>query len=49
MEENNWERIAWDENGKPCECKIEAEGIIIDVDMDRLYVHDEKAWMEDIQ
>jgi hypothetical protein len=46
MEENNWVKIAWDENGKSCECKIEAEGTIIDVDEDRIYVQDEKAWRE---
>jgi hypothetical protein len=46
MEEGNWINVAWDENGKSCEGKIEAEGIVIDVYMGRLYVHDEKAWSE---
>lgn len=46
MEKSNWVTIAWDENGKPCEGKIEAEGTVIDIHENRLYVHDEKAWKE---
>ena len=44
MEKSNWVTIAWDENGKPCEGKIDAEGIIIDIHENRLYVQDKKAW-----
>jgi hypothetical protein len=46
MEKSNWITITWDENGKPCEGKIEAEGIVIGVYESRLYVQDEKAWKE---
>lgn len=46
MEDSNWITIAWDENGKTCEGKIEAEGTTIEVHENRLYVQDEKAWTE---
>lgn len=46
MEKSNWVTITWDENGKQCGSKIEAEGTIIDVNEDRLYVQDEKGWSE---
>lgn len=44
MEKSNWATFAWDENGKLCECKIEVEGVIIDIHENRLYVQDKKAW-----
>lgn len=43
---SNYATIAWDENGEPCSGKIEAEGTVIDIYKDWLYVHDEKAWRE---
>lgn len=46
MEKSNWVTVAWDENGNPCEGKIEVEGTVIEVYENRLYVQDEKAWNE---
>lgn len=46
MEKGNWITIAWDENGNSCEGKIEAEGIIVEIHENRLYIQDEKAWKE---
>ena len=46
MEKSNWITAAWDENGKQCSGKIEAEGTVIEIHENRLYVQDEKAWKE---
>lgn len=46
MTSNNFVTIAWDKNGEPCKCKIEAEGTIVDIYENWLYIHDEKAWKE---
>jgi hypothetical protein len=46
MENSNWVTFAWDENGKPCEGKIEVEGTVVDTYENQLFVQDEKAWKE---
>jgi hypothetical protein len=43
---SNWATIAWNENGEPCPGEIEADGTVIDIYKNWLYVHDEKAWKE---
>ena len=43
---SNWATLAWDENGKPCNGRLEAEGITIEIYKNWLYVRDEKAWKE---
>lgn len=43
---SNWATLSWNENGEPCEGKIEAEGITIEIYKNWLYVRDEKAWRE---
>lgn len=49
---SNWATLAWDENGKPCKGRIEvervfeAEGIVVEIYKNWLYVRDEKSWRE---
>lgn len=43
---SNWATLAWNENGEPCEGKIDAEGIIVAIYKNWIYVRDEKAWRE---
>ena len=43
---SNWATLAWNEKGEPCEGKIEAEGIAIEIYKNWLYVRDDKAWKE---
>ena len=41
---SNWATLAWDENGEPCDGRLEAEGISIAIYKNWIYVRDEKAW-----
>lgn len=47
---SKWVTLAWNENGEPCEGRIEiegvfeAEGIVVEIFKNWLYVRDEKAW-----
>ncbi len=43
---SNWTTVAWNENGDPCEGKIEANEVIVEIYKNWLYVRDEKAWRE---
>jgi hypothetical protein len=43
---SNWAILAWNENGEPCDGRLEAEGVSISIYKNWIYVRDEKAWKE---